>query len=126
MTRPQIRRKLACERNSAAEDLGNIANAAIESTAAQGRRRLALAVVVGFGGGEEVDYVEEAGLRLRSPFTALPASPLPPQRHPPRRRVVAALLASGSISENIRKPRGCHYLHMDYLHPKNHLRLLYL
>ena len=50
-TRPRIQRKLACKRNSAAEDVGNIANAHVESTAAQGRRRLALAVVVGFGGG---------------------------------------------------------------------------
>ena len=53
-TRPRIQQKLACERNSAAEDVGNIANAHVESTAAQGRRRLALAAVVGFGGGEEV------------------------------------------------------------------------
>ena len=59
-TRPQIRRKLACERNSAAGNVGNIANAPVESTALQGRRRLALAVVVGFGGGEEVDHVKGA------------------------------------------------------------------
>ena len=77
MTRPQIRRKLACERNSAAEDVGNIANAPVELTAAQGRCRLALAVVIGFGGGEEVDYVEDAVLWLMSPFRVLPASPLP-------------------------------------------------
>ena len=61
-TRPRVQRKLSCERNSAAEDVGNITNAHVESTAAQGRRRFVLAVVVGFEGGEEVDHVEDAGL----------------------------------------------------------------
>ena len=53
-TRPRIRQKLTCERKSAAEDVGNITNAAVESTAAQGRCRLALAFVVGFGGGRRL------------------------------------------------------------------------
>ena len=38
-TRSRIQRKLACERSSAAGDVGNTANAHVESTPAQGRRR---------------------------------------------------------------------------------------